>query len=137
MKYLRKMSLTSLLVVGIFLNSSTNVVSDHGKHIWSKGDNIATELICRDEDSILKIIKADTVSEGETHYAVVELLLLEKCLKFDKPVTFKILNDLIDYVDHNGVSNVVLILSNPLEANESFVFTIGFGKYKENYDKDI
>jgi len=137
MKCLRKMSLTSLLVVGIFLNSSTNVVSDHGKYIWSKGDNIATELICRDEDSILKIIKADTVSEREVHYAVTELLLSEKCLKFDQPVKFKILNDLIDYVDHNGVSNVVLILSNPLEANESFVFTIGFGKYKENYDKDI
>ena len=37
----------------------------------------------------------------------------------------------------DNLSLGLLILSNPLEANESFVFTIGFGKYKENYDKDI
>ena len=59
MKYLL---ITMMLMIGLLFPK--NILSEE-RRFWYKGDSIISAFICHKEKDIMKIVKADTISEEE------------------------------------------------------------------------
>ena len=60
MKYLLT---ATIILIGLMFPQTASLSQDPPKtYAWSKGDYVTAAIVCRDEETILKVLKADTES---------------------------------------------------------------------------
>jgi hypothetical protein len=108
-KYLRTVILSiCLLAASTNLALATHVELDDKIKQWKPGELIAVVSICKDEQTILRVARADTISEEKVLSLIHELNTIELCLSFPQPILFTIKSLLIEYKDFNGIDSLVL-----------------------------
>jgi hypothetical protein len=103
--------------------------------LWSKGETIITATICMSEESILKIVKADTISEEEVLARMYALTRLSHCVSLPTPLPFYVLELLVEYRDFRQIDTVVLSVAKVDKPNRHVGFVLAEGKYGK--DKGI
>tara|TARA_R100001377_G_scaffold34393_1_gene18924 strand:- start:233 stop:631 length:399 start_codon:yes stop_codon:yes gene_type:complete len=131
-----------ILIVAIYLLvSSTNLAlaNSSGKiKEWSNGDLIAVVSICRDEETILKVARADTISEEKVISIIRGLNAVGECLRLSKPLLFHIESSLIAYKDFNGIDSLVLGVNGKTDNFLGFVLAAGvFVEKKKIKGQDV
>ena len=129
MKYLLAMIIIAFLVY------SPNAASAKEVTIWSKGSTVVTITICKDEETILKIVKADTISEEEVLARMYALTSLKYCINLPMPLPFYVKALLVEYKDFRQIDSVVLSIAKINEPDKHIGFVLAAGKYQE--DKGI
>ena len=103
--------------------------------LWSKGETIITATICMSEESILKIVKADTISEEEVLARMYALTRLNHCVSLPTPLPFYVRSLLVGYKDFAQRDSVVLSVAKVTEPDEHVGFVLAEGTYEN--DKGI
>ena len=129
MKYLLAMIIIAFLVY------SPNAASADTNKVWTKGDTIVTVTICMGEESILKMVKADTISEEEVLARMYALTRLNHCVSLPTPLPFYVRSLLVGYKDFAQRDSVVLSVAKVTEPDEHVGFVLAEGTYKN--DKGI
>jgi len=131
-----------ILIVAVYLLvSSTNLAlaNSSGKiKEWSNGDLIAVVSICRDEETILKVARADTISEEKVISIIRGLNAVGECLRLSEPLLFHIESSLIAYKDFNGIDSLVLGVNGKTDNFLGFVLAAGvFVEKKKIKGQDV
>ena len=129
MKYL----MTALVCLCMLL-LIPNAAADANK-VWGKGDTLVTSYVCKDEDAILKLVRADTISEEEVLARVYALTRLNHCVSLPAPLPFYVRSLLVGYKDFAQRDSVVLSVAKITEPDEHVGFVLAEGTYKN--DKGI
>ena len=122
MKYLL---ITMMLMIGLLFPK--NILSEE-RRFWYKGDSIISAFICHKEKDIMKIVKADTISEEEVLARMFALAALGNCGRFPAPVPFTIDHVVTPYTDFKGDISVVVALR-PIDT-ENLILPKGMSRYK-------
>lgn len=109
-------------------------LSDHGDS-WKVGDTIVTAMLCRDEESILKIAYADTKNKEEVLKTVNKFVSLEYCIQLPQPGMFYINSVIVSYKDFNSKISSVLGLALFAEPEVIFGYAIAVGKGEDDKEK--
>jgi len=125
MKYL----LTALIFMSLLICIPNAASADTSK-VWMKGETIAIVTICKDEESILKIVKADTISEEEVLARMFALTRLNHCIGLPMPLPFYVRSLFIEYKDFEQRPSVVLSVAYVTEPDEHIGFVLAEGTYK-------
>ena len=128
MKYL----LTALICLLVCI---PNAASADTNKVWTKGDTIVAVTICMTEETILKMVKADTVSEEEVLARMYALTRLNHCVSLPTPLPFYVRSLLVGYKDFAQRDSVVLSVAKVTEPDEHVGFVLAEGTYKN--DKGI
>ena len=123
------------VIIIAFLVYSPNAASAKEVTIWSKGSTVVTITICKDEETILKIVKADTISEEEVLARMYALTRLNHCVSLPTPLPFYVRSLLVGYKDFAQKDSVVLSVAKITEPDEHVGFVLAEGTYEN--DKGI
>ena len=123
------------VIIIAFLVYSPNAASAKEVTIWSKGSTIVTITVCKDEETILKIVKADTISEEEVLARMYALTSLKYCINLPMPLPFYVKSLFVEYKDFAQRDSVVLSVAKITEPDEHVGFVLAEGTYK--IDKGI
>ena len=123
------------VIIIAFLVYSPNAASAKEVTIWSKGSTVVTITICKDEETILKIVKADTISEEEVLARMYALTRLNHCVSLPTPLPFYVRSLLVGYKDFAQKDSVVLSVAKVTEPDEHVGFVLAEGTYEN--DKGI
>jgi len=129
MKYL-----LAMIIIAFLVYSPTAASADTNK-VWAKGDTIVTVTICIDEETILKMVKADTISEEEVLARMYALTRLNHCVSLPTPLPFYVRSLLVGYKDFAQKDSVVLSVAKVTEPDEHVGFVLAEGTYEN--DKGI
>ncbi len=122
MKYL----MIALISVFISLVCVPSATADNSRE-WSAGDLISVGLVCRDEESILKIVRADVTSEELVLMAMNQSIMMGVCVTFEGAMRFLVQKALVHYKDHAGRASIVLGIGN---SNQDFLgWVLATGKF--------
>tara|TARA_R100000656_G_C3845805_1_gene106262 strand:- start:64 stop:465 length:402 start_codon:yes stop_codon:yes gene_type:complete len=102
---------------------------------WKVGDSILTTMLCRDEESILKIAYADTKNKEEVVKIVNKFISLESCIKLPQPAMFYINSVIVSYKDFNSKISSVLGLALFGEPKVIFGYAIAAGAGEDHKEK--
>jgi len=119
MKYLMTALMSAFLLV-----CAPSVAADNSRE-WSAGDLISVGLVCRDEESILKIVRADVTSEELVLMAMNQSIMMGVCVTFEGAMRFLVQKALVHYKDHAGRSSVVLGVGNSDQDFLGWVLALG------------
>ena len=122
-------------MIGLLWPTASLSVERHDNYEWKKGDYVTAAIICPKEEDILKVVKADTVSEEETLARMYALSLIGKCVRLPIPLPFHVIGVYVVYKDHKGKHSVVLSVSRPDMKDKLFGYLIAQGK--QGKDKGI
>ena len=121
MKYLMTALMSAFLLV-----CAPSVAADNSRE-WSAGDLISVGLVCRDEESILKIVRADVTSEELVLMAMNQSIMMGVCVTFEGAMRFLVQKALVHYKDHAGRASIVLGVGN---SNKDFLgWVLATGKF--------
>ena len=121
MKYLMTALMSAFLLV-----CAPSVAADNDRE-WSAGDLISVGLVCRDEESILKIVRADVTSEELVLMAMNQSIMMGVCVTFEGAMRFLVQKALVHYKDHAGRASIVLGIGN---SNQDFLgWVLATGKF--------
>ena len=121
-----------LTVIGLLWPTAGVAIERHDNYEWKKGDYVTAAVICPKEEDILKVVKADTVSEEETLARMYALSLIGKCVRLPIPFPFHVIGVYVVYKDHKGKHSVVLSVSRPDMKDKLFGYLIAQGKQGKN-----
>ena len=121
-----------LTVIGLLWPTAGVAIERHDNYEWKKGDYVTAAIICPKEEDILKVVKADTVSEEETLARMYALSLIGKCVRLPIPLPFHVIGVYVVYKDHKGKHSVVLSVSRPDMKDKLFGYLIAQGKQGKN-----
>ena len=121
-----------LTVIGLLWPTAGVAIERHDNYEWKKGDYVTAAIICPKEEDILKVVKADTVSEEETLARMYALSLIGKCVRLPIPLPFHVMGVYVEYKDHKGKNSVVLSISRPDMKDKLFGYLIAQGKQGKN-----
>ena len=124
MKYL----LTVIMMIGLLWPTASLAEEPHDNYKLKKGDYVTAAIICPKEEDILKVVKADTVSEEETLARMYALSMIGKCVRLPIPLPFHVIGVYVVYKDHKGKDSVVLSVSRPDMKDKLFGYLIAQGK---------
>ena len=125
MKYL----LMVLMMMGLLWPTAS--LSQDQLKTWSKGDYVTAAIVCRDEESILKVLKADTESEEETLARMYALTQLGKCMRAPMPLPFYVKEVFVEYKDFANKPSVVLEIARADKKEDTFGYVIAAGTQKK------
>ena len=117
-----------LTVIGLLWSTPSLTQDMRDDYPWKKGDYVTAAVICPKEEDILKVVKADTVSEEETLARMYALSLIGKCVRLPIPLPFHVIGVYVEYKDHKGKNSVVLSISRPDMKDKLFGYLIAQGK---------
>ena len=127
MKYLMAAMMSMML-----LGQSCSATADHQpppdfKRTWAKGDAIATSVICRDEDSILKVVNADMISMEDVLVTINDLVDEGDCVNLQRPAYFFIHSQLVEYFDFLDRPSVAVGVESPVYKGRFLGFVLAPG----------
>ena len=98
------------------------------KRTWAIGDIIATAMICKDEDSIIKVINADMISVEDVLITITDLIDEGDCVKLERPFIFLVQSQFLEYFDFLDRPSVALGVESPATKGKflGFVLAPGF-----------
>ena len=129
MKYL----MTALICLCMLL-CIPNATADANK-VWEKGATIITSYVCKDENTIMKVVEADIKSEEEVLAIMYALSKLKYCVGLPMPLPFYVLDFLVDYTDFRKINTVVVSIAKITEPDTHVGYVLAEGTYK--IDKGI
>jgi len=129
MKYL----MTALICLCMLL-CIPNAAADANK-VWEKGATIVTSYVCKDENTIMKVVEADIKSEEEVLAIMYALSKLKYCVGLPTPLPFYVLDLLVEYKDFKKVNTVVLSVARATKPDTHLGYVLAEGTYK--IDKGI
>ena len=129
MKYL----MTALICLCMLL-CIPNATADANK-VWEKGATIVTSYVCKDENTIMKVVEADIKSEEEVLAIMYALSKLKYCVGLPTPLPFYVLDFLVEYKDFKKVNTVVLSVARATKPDTHLGYVLAEGTYK--IDKGI
>ena len=106
-----------------------NAAADVNK-VWEKGETIVAVTICKDEETILKLVEADTISEEEVLARMFALTRMNHCIGLPMPLPFYVLDLLVEYKDFREMATVVLSVAKITKPDEHVGFVLSEGTYK-------
>ena len=117
-----------------------NATADHQeqtpdfKRTWTMGDLIATAVVCKDEESIVKVINADMISVEEVLSTVTDLVDEGDCVNLLRPVFFIVQSQFLEYFDFLDRPSVALGVESPATKGKflGFVLAPGFWEGPRN-----
>jgi len=119
MKYL----LATLMSVFLLVCAPSAVA--YNDREWIAGDLISVGLVCKDEESILRIVNADVKSEELVVVTMNQSLMMGVCISFEGSMRFLVQKALVHYKDHAGRSSVVLGVGNSDQDFLGWVLALG------------
>jgi len=137
MKYLRTAIVLSWVFLIVLVSTAALADSTNKSYskptVWNLGTPILIANICKDEETILRIVAADTVSEEEVLGQLRGFHLSGMCVRFPTPLLFMVTHSLIQYADFNGVESVVLGVSG--KENNFLGWVLAGGVFSKELNK--
>ena len=117
-----------LLLVLPYNATAEHELSPDYKRTWTIGDFIQTAVICKDEESIVKVINADMTSVEEVLSTVTDLVEEGDCVNLIRPVIFTVQSQFVEYFDFLDRPSVALGVESPVTKGKflGFVLAPGF-----------
>ena len=125
MKYL----LMVLVMMGLLWPTAS--LSQDQLKTWSKGDYVTAAIVCRDEESILKVLKADTESQEEALARMYALTQIGKCMRAPMPLPFYVKEVYIEYKDFADRPSVILEVARVDREEETLGYVVAMGIQKK------
>ena len=125
MKYL----LMVLMMMGLLWPTAS--LSQDQLKTWSKGDYVTAAIVCRDEESILKVLKADTESQEEALARMYALTQIGKCMRAPMPLPFYVKEVYIEYKDFADRPSVILEVARVDREEETLGYVVAMGIQKK------
>ena len=125
MKYL----LMVLVMMGLLWPTAS--LSQDQLKTWSKGDYVTAAIVCRDEESILKVLKADTESQEEALARMYALTQIGKCMRAPMPMPFYVKEVYIEYKDFADRPSVILEVARVDREEETLGYVVAMGIQKK------
>ena len=119
MKYL----LATLMSVFLLVCAPSAVA--YNDREWTAGDLISVGLVCKDEKSILEIVRADVTSEELVLMTMSQSIMMGVCITFEGAMRFLVQKALVHYKDHAGRASVVLGVGNADQDSLGWVLATG------------
>ena len=123
--------LTVLMMMGLFWPTASLSQDPPKNYAWSKGDYVTALIVCRDEESILKVLKADTESQEEALARMYALTQLGKCMRAPIPLPFFVKQVYVEYKDFADRPSVVLEIARGDKKEATFGYVIAAGTEKK------
>jgi hypothetical protein len=111
-----------------------NATADANK-VWEKGATIVTSYVCKDENTIMKVVAADIKSEEEVLARIYALTKLRDCVGLPMPLPFYVLGLLVEYKDYKKVNTLVFSVAKVTKPDTHLGYVLAEGTYK--IDKGI
>ena len=128
---MKKLLITLCILVATIAFPSS-VFSQQEDKTWQKGDLLVARHICKTEDTIMKVVLADTKSEKETLTLLFILNQVGECKIFNVPLPFLVHSIVTPYKDFAGKDSVALALQDPAnKISEIFAYAIALGVVKK------
>tara|TARA_Y100000004_G_scaffold26374_1_gene26713 strand:+ start:415 stop:828 length:414 start_codon:yes stop_codon:yes gene_type:complete len=99
-------------------------------HEWAPGQILQTTFLCKDEETIEKVVLADVVSRQNTIIALKSLVGFGVCLILPQPAPFLVKELVSEYVDHDKIDSVVIKVELDTGAGIIEGYTVVAGKMK-------
>ena len=122
--------LTVLMMIGLLWPTASLSQNPARNYAWSKGDYVTAAIVCRDEESILKVLKADTISEEETLAIMYALTSLGKCMRAPMPLPFYVKEVFVEYKDFADRPSVRLEIARADKKEDTFGYGSAAGTQK-------
>jgi hypothetical protein len=115
-----------IALISVFISLvCVNSVAANNSREWIAGDLISVGLVCKDEESILRIVNADVKSEELVVVTMNQSLMMGVCISFEGSMRFLVQKALVHYKDHAGRSSVVLGVGNSDQDFLGWVLALG------------
>ena len=135
MKYLiATMMIMLLLVLPYSATAEHQELTQNFKRTWTIGDFIQTAVICKDEESIIKMINADMISVEDVLIQLNDLVDEGDCVNLIRPVIFTVQSQFVEYFDFLDRPSVALGVESPATKGKflGFVLAPGFWEGPKN-----
>ena len=134
MKYLIATMMIMLLLVLPYNATADHQETTNYKRTWGIGDPISTAVICKDEDSIIKMINADMISVEDVLIQLNDLVDEGDCVSLERPAFFFVQSQLIEYMDFLDRPSIALGVESPYMKGKflGFVLAPGFWGGEKN-----
>jgi hypothetical protein len=127
-----KKLLITLCVLVATIAFPSSAFSQQEDKTWEKGDLLVARHICKTEDTIMKVVLADTRSERETLTLLFTLSQIGDCKIFRVPLPFLVHSIVTPYKDFAGKDSIALALQDPANENPGiFAYAIALGVVKK------
>ena len=95
---------------------------------WYKGDIVGAQTLCKDEESIMKIVMADTKSAEAVRMSMYLGSMTGDCVIMSQPVGVPIMDIVAEYLDFAKRPSVVLIVALPKYVEGGVAYIIAGGR---------
>tara|TARA_Y100000361_G_scaffold148269_1_gene160863 strand:+ start:438 stop:911 length:474 start_codon:yes stop_codon:yes gene_type:complete len=95
---------------------------------WYKGDIVGAQTLCKDEESIMKIVMADTKSAEAVRMSMYLGSMTGECVIMSQPIGVPILDIVAEYTDFAKRPSVVLVVALPQFIEGAVAYVIAGGR---------
>ena len=95
---------------------------------WYKGDIVGAQTLCKDEESIMKIVMADTKSAEAVRMSMYLGSMTGDCVIMSQPVGVPIMDIVAEYLDFAKRPSVVLVVALPQFIEGAVAYIIAGGR---------
>ena len=95
---------------------------------WYKGDIVGAQTLCKDEESIMKIVMADTKSAEAVRMSMYLGSMTGECVIMSQPIGLQIMDILAEYLDFAKRPSVVLVVALPQFIEGAVAYIIAGGR---------
>ena len=95
---------------------------------WYKGDIVGAQTLCKDEESIMKIVMADTKSAEAVRMSMYLGSMTGECVIMSQPIGLPIMDILAEYLDFAKRPSVVLVVALPQFIEGAVAYIIAGGR---------
>ena len=95
---------------------------------WYKGDIVGAQTLCKDEESIMKIVMADTKSAEAVRMSMYLGSMTGECVIMSQPIGLPIMDILAEYLDFAKRPSVVLVVALPKYVEGGVAYIIAGGR---------
>ena len=95
---------------------------------WYRGEIVAAQTLCRDEDAIMKIVLADTKSEEAVRVAMYMGSMTGECIIMQQPIGVPIMDIVTEYKDFAKRPSVVMVVALPQFIAGGVAYVIAGGR---------
>ena len=95
---------------------------------WYKGDIVGAQTLCKDEESIMKIVMADTKSAEAVRMSMYLGSMTGDCVIMSQPVGVPIMDIVAEYLDFAKRPSVVLLVALPRYVEGGVAYIIAGGR---------
>ncbi len=95
---------------------------------WYKGDIVGAQTLCKDEESIMKIVMADTKSAEAVRMSMYLGSMTGECVIMSRPIGLPIMDIVTEYTDFAKRPSVVLVVALPQFIEGAIAYVIAGGR---------